>query len=105
MEFIVTRNKKLWTDGFVFEEDAIDHMEKSQKRFNGDFEVLEVTDKELDSYYNKDERIDFMCKENNMEDKAIRILDLIDQYNNLDNIYGETREEVIGWIVEILEEE
>lgn len=38
-------------------------------------------------------------------EKAEEILDLIDQYNNLDNIYGETRQEVINWIVEIIEEE
>lgn len=36
--------------------------------------------------------------------KAEEILDLIDQYNNLDNLYGEIRQEVIGWIVEIIEE-
>lgn len=40
-----------------------------------------------------------------MKEKAIQILDLIDQYSSLDNIYGETREEVINWIMEILEEE
>ena len=42
IEFIVTRNNELWSDGFEDEDEAMEHCVYCQRNFQGVFEVRKV---------------------------------------------------------------